>query len=86
MRKNLSGTKVGVFQMSLFLAHRAEFRDTSGTFSIACSTKLEIVGQKTQNNKAKWPKPSQHRLLVAFFDSIQHTNRLGTLGLLKKRH
>ena len=66
--------------------HRAEFSDTSGTFSIARSAKFEIARVKRRETIGKWPKTAQHRLLLAFFHSIQHTDRLGTLGLLKKRY
>ena len=37
----------------LFLTHRAEFRDTSGTFSIACSAKFKIARVKRRKTIKK---------------------------------
>ena len=66
--------------------HRAEFRETSGTFFIACSAKFEIARVKRRETIKKMAENGATSTAPCLFHSIQHTGRLGTLGLLKKKY
>ena len=57
-----------------------------GPFLSLVALNLKSRESKDAKQLRKWPKTAQHRLLLVFFHSIQYTDRLGTLGLLKKRH
>ena len=57
-----------------------------GPFLSLEALNLKLRESKDSNQQRKWPKTAQHRLLLACFNSIQYTDRLGTLRYLKKRY
>lgn len=70
------------------LIHRAELCDTPRIFSIACSVKFEISWVKRSKKIKKMTEngATSTASCQLVFHCIKHTDRLGTLGNLKKKY